>query len=852
VKLERERAGEGAIGLTDTDDDRSVPFMQPKPDGHRHLVQFYSSDAYLVDVVGSFLADGLGRGEGVLLIATRDHRARIEDLLASRGASVATAAEGGRYAALDAADTVASFMSGGIPDAEGFRGTLSSEVVRLCGLGRRVRVVSEMVGFLGPGGNSDGAIQLEQLWNSLLARWPVTLLCAYPTSALGNDPTALIRICSAHSRVLAEETIPSLPPPADQLLALIGPSPAGAVERDTALLAAIVDSSDDAIISKDLDGNITSWNRGAERLFGYAEREILGQPITLLMPPERLHEEPRIVERIHTGERIEHYETVRRRKDASLVEISLTVSPVRDSLGRVVGASKIARNISERKQAEHLLQQAEERYGRLVSMLPVGVYACDAAGALTYFSEHACRLWGRTPRIGDDEGSITLLDSEHRTPLGRGESPMAVALRARRSCRNVEVVVARPDGSQHTVLMNIDVLYGPNGEVSAGIGVFHDVTDLKNKEVALREADRRKDEFLAVLAHELRNPLAPIMTGLEILELAASDAETVENTRRTMEGQARQLMSLVDDLLDVSRITTGKFQLRKRAIDLAAVIQSAVDASRPAMEEGGHALTVDVPSAPVWLEADPHRLAQVFFNLLDNAAKYTPSGGRVEVTTSVLADQVSVSIADSGVGIPTDKLDSIFEKFAQIDRPQEHGQSGLGIGLTLARTVVEMHGGSLTARSSSRRGGATFIVTLPSVGRLRAEDSPLVEPARHASRPRRVLLVDDNEAMLESLSIVVGLLGHDVRTAPDGESALRVAEEFRPDFVLMDLGMPRMTGYEAARRMREEPWGAALRLIALTGWGQDEHLERTRNAGFDKHVVKPIRQADLERLFAEA
>ena len=693
---------------------------------HRHLAQFYSSDAYLVEVVASFLADGMGKGEGVLIMATPAHRASIEALLASRGASVATAADLGQYVALDAADTLASFISGGIPDPQRFQDTVGSEVARLSGLGTRVRVFAEM-GLLSANGNGDGAVRVEHLWNSLLAERPVTLLCAYPMSALGDDPSALVRICSAHSRVLIEEVSPSLPSPGDQLLALIGPSSAVAADRDSRLLATIVESSDDAIISKDLDGTITSWNRGAEQLFGYAEHEALGQPITLIIPPDRLHEEQQILGRLHAGERIEHHETVRRRKDGSLVDISLTVSPVRDSLGRITGASKISRDITERRQSEEFVRESE---------------------------------------------------------------------------------------------------------------------------AALREADRRKNEFLAVLAHELRNPLAPILTGLEVMELAASDLELVARTRRTVERQVRHLVALVDELLDVSRITTGKFQLRKRAVELAEVMQAAVDSTRAAMEEGGHNLTVELPPAPVWLDADPDRIAQALSNLLDNAAKYTPFGGQVEVTTSVLADQISVSGTDRGVGVPVDKFDAIFEMFVQIGRPQEHGHPGLGIGLTLARAVVEMHGGSLTARNSPQ-GGATFIVTLPSVGTLRAEDPRGEEPVLHQARRRRVLVVDDNEAMLESLSMVVGLLGHDVRTAPNGESALQIAAQFMPDFVLMDLGMPRMTGYEAARRIREEPWGADVRLIAVTGWGQEEHIERTRSAGFDKHIVKPIRQADLERLFAE-
>ena len=758
------------------------------------------------------------------------------------------------------------------------------------------------------------------------------------------------------------------------------------------LLAAIIESSDDAIVSKDLSGNITSWNPGAERIFGYSAEEVVGRPVTILMPEDRQDEEPSILERIRRGERVAHYETVRRRKDGSLVDISLTVSPIRDAEGRIVGASKIARDISERRRAEERLRRSEEQYGRLTSLLPVGVYTCEADGTISYYNEQAARLWGRAPEPGDTDerfcGSLKLFLPGSETPLPHPDCPMAVALREGRSYRNEEVVLERPDGSRVTALVNIDPVLDSGGGVIGAVNVFHDitgikraerelreekenlqtlletlpiavflahdpeckhiagnraagqllrmhpdrnlsltappdelpahftvwkngepvppdllpiqraargetvkdeelevrfddgsllyelvsaqplhgadgrprgaiacildVTELKLKESALREADRRKDEFLATLAHELRSPLAPIVAGLEIMSMVPDDAEIISRTRQTMERQATQLVTLVDDLLNVSRITRGKFELRRRVVELGDIVETAVEAIRPVMERSGLTIVSSLPDGPVHLQADPHRISQVLSNLLSNAAKYTPSGGRVDISLEHDDHHATVSVADTGIGIPPEMAEGIFAMFAQIDRPQERGHMGLGIGLTLARSLVEMHGGTLSVQSDGVGKGSTFSVRLPLLPEApQAQDGPRPAWTRSTTADaRRVLVVDDNEAMVDALSTMLRLMGNEVRTATNGQRAVEVAEEFRPDVVLMDLGMPVMSGYEAARRIRAEPWGERMQLVALTGWGQEEHKQRTLDAGFDRHVVKPVRPADLERLFA--
>jgi CheY-like chemotaxis protein len=380
-----------------------------------------------------------------------------------------------------------------------------------------------------------------------------------------------------------------------------------------------------------------------------------------------------------------------------------------------------------------------------------------------------------------------------------------------------------------------------------------DVTRLKESEVALRVQDRRKDEFLALLAHELRNPLAPLVTGLEVMAMAADDPATLERTRRTMERQAHQLVTLVDDLLDVSRITRGKLELRQTRMALSDAVQSAVEATRPAMVDGDHTLSAHLPDRPVFLDADPTRVAQVLSNLLSNAAKYTRRGGRITLEAARNEEEVAITIRDNGIGIPAELMDDIFEMFTQLDRPMERGKMGLGVGLSLTKTLVEMHGGRIKASSAGIDQGSTFTVSLP----VLPEDIVSTDPKGAKDAPTsshgatKVLVVDDNEAAMEILEMVVNLLGNEVRTASDGVMAIEVAKEFRPDLVLMDLGMPGMSGFEAAKHIRAQSWGKAMKLVALSGWGQPEHKIRTREAGFDLHMVKPPKLEDLKRLLAE-
>ncbi|HEY7154798.1 MAG TPA: ATP-binding protein, partial [Gemmataceae bacterium] len=389
--------------------------------------------------------------------------------------------------------------------------------------------------------------------------------------------------------------------------------------------------------------------------------------------------------------------------------------------------------------------------------------------------------------------------------------------------------------------------------------VFFNITEQKRAEDALKEADRRKDEFLATLAHELRNPLAPLRNGLQVMKLARNDGNAVEQARAMMERQLGQLVHLVDDLLDVSRISRGKIELRKERVELAKVVQQAVETSRPLLEAGDHDLTVDVPPEPIYVDADVTRLAEVFSNLLNNAAKYTERGGRVTLTIHLASGGceppgtvVVVSVRDTGVGIPTPMLPKVFEMFTQVDRSLERSQGGLGIGLSLVKWLVEMHGGSVEARSEGRGMGSEFLVRLPVVLSVVGEQPPDVAEQPRPAACRRILVVDDNRDSAASLAMLLKVMGNETQTAHNGLEALDMATAFRPDVVMLDIGMPGLNGYATAHRIRQEPWGKDAVLVALTGWGQEDDRRRSQEAGFDLHLVKPVEPAALEQLLAEA
>jgi PAS domain S-box-containing protein len=488
-----------------------------------------------------------------------------------------------------------------------------------------------------------------------------------------------------------------------------------------ALLAAIVASSDDAIVSKSLEGQIRTWNAGAERIFGYTAAEVIGKSITIIIPDELQAEEREILAKVRRGERIEHFDTTRVTKDGRRISISLTVSPVRNARGEIVGASKIARDVSERKRVED----------------------------------------------------------------------------------------------------------------------------------ALLEADRRKDEFLALLAHELRNPLAPIRYALEMAKKPGRTEQQQALAKEVIERQVAHMSHLLDDLLDVSRITRGTLELRKQPIDLESALTAAIETAQPILDAKGHELIRHLPQQRVRLCADAVRLAQVFSNLLINAAKYTPTGGRIELSAECEPRRVCVRVRDNGVGIAPEVMPHLFKMFSQAPSTHAHADSGLGVGLSLVRGLVELHGGAVEARSKGLGCGSEFVVRLPLGGEVHQPQGRAQKASGNGKAAAlSILIIDDNCDAADSCKALLELSGHRVQTAYTGVRGFERAEALRPDVILLDIGLPDVDGYQLARKIRATRWGTDTTLVAITGWGQVDDRHRAFAAGFNHHLTKPVAPATLEALLA--
>ena len=493
------------------------------------------------------------------------------------------------------------------------------------------------------------------------------------------------------------------------------------------------------------------------------------------------------------------------------------------------------------------LRAGETQFHRLLDTLPTGAFTCDPEGLITYFNAAAARIWGREPSLRD---AADRYDGAYRlfTPDGvaiqHNQSWMALALQKNREYNGYEMVIERPDGSRVSVVSHANPIHDEDGKLIGAVNVLVDVTERKKAEEVLQDYDRMKDEFLATLAHELRNPLTPIRNGLQILRMTGPQGSAQERVLDTLDRQIQHIVRLVDDLLEISRLSRGKLEIRKERVDLVSVVEAALENTRPLIDAAGHELTVSLPSEPIVLEADPVRLAQVISNLLNNAAKYTEHGGRIWLNAEKMETEVLVRVRDTGVGIPGHLLPRIFDIFRQTDSSRSR-QNGLGIGLTVVKGLVEMHGGRVQAYSAGVGKGSEFTVRLPLVPAPAARATPDQETAggSAASRvlsKRRILIVDDNRDGAESLAMLLNFMGSDVRVALSGPAALEIMTSYKPNVVLLDIGMPGMDGYEVANQVRQHPQLKDVTLIALTGWGQEEDRRRCRKAGFDHHMIKPV------------
>ena len=547
------------------------------------------------------------------------------------------------------------------------------------------------------------------------------------------------------------------------------------------------------------------------------------------------------------------------RPDGSLGWAFSRAVPLLHEDGRISEWFGTARDVTAQRQASEVLTRAtvatdrqRRLYEAILSGTPDFIYVFSLDYRVLYANDALLIMWG-----------VSLENTIGKTFLELGYEQW----HAEMHCREIDQVRTTRQPIRGEVPFNgtngrriYDYIFVPvfdaDGKVEAVAGTTRDVTERKSMEDELRrlaatlsDADHRKDEFIATLAHELRNPLAPIRNGLQILKLVQNDPISREQSRAMMERQVDQLVRLVDDLLDVSRISRGKIELRRERVLLVDVLASAVETSRPLIEQMGHELSITPPPQPVVVDGDLTRLAQVFLNLLNNAAKYSERGGHIWLTTELRGTDVVVSVRDTGIGIAAEQLPRIFELFSQVDQSLEKSQGGLGIGLTLVRRLVEMHGGSVEARSEGPGRGSEFIVQLPIVAEAAAEPPKKQEAASKSSL--RILIVDDNHDSATSLALMLKYLGNVTRTAADGEEAIAATTEFQPQVVLLDIGLPKLNGYEACRRIRQLAGGKELLIIAQTGWGQDEDRQRTRDAGFDHHLVKPVEIATLMKLLAD-
>ncbi len=496
------------------------------------------------------------------------------------------------------------------------------------------------------------------------------------------------------------------------LVASLGLTEEDFVESGRGRLSAIVHSSFDAIVSKDLKGIITSWNEAAERIFGYTAEEAIGAPILMLLPHDQRDEEVRIMERIKRGERVEPYDTRRRRKDGTLVWISVTISPVVDSSGRIVGASKIARDITERRAAEAALVESENRVRLATEATGVGIWQWHLASNTILWDSQLFHIYGIAPTANGIVDYKTYGEAVLPDDLPRTETALQEMIQ-RRSRSTRDFRIRRRNDGQIRYIHAVDMVRtDAEGRAEWVVGTNQDVTERTLMQEALTSADRRKDEFLATLAHELRNPLAPIRMGLEVLKRVDLSSASAEQTRAMMDRQLRQLVHLVDELTDVSRISTGRLELNKSPVLLSAVLRNALESSRLLMDKMGHEFSYVLSPEPLSVYADLPRLSQVFINLLNNAAKYTPPGGRVRLSVERQGGDAVVTIRDTGIGISADQLPYIFEMFTQVKENSELSQGGLGIGLSLVKRLVELHGGTVEARSTGAGAGAEFVVRL--------------------------------------------------------------------------------------------------------------------------------------------
>ena len=615
------------------------------------------------------------------------------------------------------------------------------------------------------------------------------------------------------------------------------------------LLQITLASIGDAVVTSDADGRITYLNPVAEALTGWHIAEAVdrgvGEVVRMVDATTRANLPVPVTRILAEGvAQASVRNTLLTGRDGAERPIEGSAAPIRDEEGTLAGVVFVFREVTQRRRAEQALRESEERFRSLTEAITSIVWTTDPEGRFVTPQAAWSRYTGQSWEQQRDFGWVEALHPDDRDAV---RELWDAACRAGTRYEASGRLWHAASGTWRHVHARGVPIRGPDGTVREWVGKYLDTEDQTRAEQALQEADRRKDEFLAMLAHELRNPLAPIRNSLEIMKHAPGDDALVRRARETIDRQVVHMQRLIDDLLDISRVTRNRLELRKQRVELAAVLQPAVESSRPAADAAHQQLNVTMPAGPVALYADPVRLTQAFGNIINNACKYTDRGGRIDIRAEVDDGALTLSVRDTGVGIPADVLPSIFDMFTQADRTLERSQGGLGIGLTLVKQLVELHDGTVEARSEGVGKGSEFLVHLPIHAEpVRTRTPAMAMPGLSGTR-RRVLVVDDNRDSADSLALLLRLQGHEAEVAYDGMAGVEAVARFGPDLVLLDLGLPGLNGLDACRRMRAAPGAAQLRIVALSGWGRDDDRSRTREAGFDAHLVKPVDQDTLTR-----
>ena len=614
----------------------------------------------------------------------------------------------------------------------------------------------------------------------------------------------------------------------------------------------------DGVIMTDTRGFVTSLNAVAESLTGWTSTDAIGQPLDavfrIVNEDTREPVENPATKALREGTVVglaNH--TVLIRRDNVEHAIDDSAAPIRDAQGHVSGCVLVFRDVGAQRQRDRE-RTAQLQTARLLSSIidssEDAIIRKRLDGTIETWNAGAERLFGY-PAAEAIGRHISLVIPPERIDE---EEQIIATLKAGRRISHFETERTRADGTRIWVSLTISPIVDERGAVVAASKIVRDVTERKALTDDLIDADRRKNEFLAMLAHELRNPLAPLSNAVQAIRLRApGDEKTVAIATDILERQIRQMSRLVNDLLDASRISRGKIELHRAPIALRPIIEQAIETMRPLLTTLEHTLTTTLPEEPLVVDGDAGRLSQVIGNLLSNAAKFTDTGGRITLSLSREGGEAVIRVRDNGIGISPEHLDRLFDMFVQLDTSLERSRDGLGIGLALVKRLVELHGGTIHAHSDGPGRGSEFVVRLAlQQAAVESQETTVLSPVAADAVARRVLVVDDNRDAAESLEMLLEFEGHEIYRAYDGADAVKTAERVRPDVILMDIGLPIVNGYEACRRIRAHAWGEAIVMVAITGWAQEDDREQSRAAGFDLHLVKPFDHAELLRVVALA